>query len=231
MTRILREAFSATGEAAAPALPAATMLHDAAVVELHTSESSLNYYRELPAEEQALVARAVPKRQSDFGDSRWCAHRAVQNLGYTDGVILRGERGMPVFPDGVAGSITHTQGFRAALVASAQQWRSVGIDAERHRPLPPGILEVIANEHERAQLDRLAPLHADTLLFSIKETTYKTWFPVARTFLDFTDAEVTVHPDGRFESHILVADPPVEVIHGRWVVHDSLVVTFAGIPG
>ena len=50
-------------------------------VYLRTDEASnLTNYLELHPEEQGLVSQAVDKRKGEFGDARWCAHRALQEL-------------------------------------------------------------------------------------------------------------------------------------------------------
>ena len=64
--------------------------------------------------ERALVAHAVDIRKAEFGDARWCAHQALADLGRDSSQpILRGERGMPLWPSAVSGSLTHTNGCLA----------------------------------------------------------------------------------------------------------------------
>ena len=130
---------------------------------------------------------AVDRRKADFGDARWCAHAAMTGFA-EDQPILSGERGMPVFPDGVTGSLTHTEGLRAALVGRSSRWLSLGIDAEPATPLPEGVFNTIARPEEQRRIHRLARAegiaHVDKVLFSAKETTYKAWFPLTHRFLD-----------------------------------------------
>lgn len=52
--------------------------------------------------------------------------------------VLTGEGGAPAWPDGVVGSMTHCDGYRAAAVANAGEVRGVGIDAAHHLPFPRG---------------------------------------------------------------------------------------------
>ena len=85
-------------------------------------------------EEEALLASAIEKRRREFATGRMCAHSALQQLGYPAGAILRGSRGEPLWPEGVVGSITHCDGYRAAAVARSQEIVTLGIDAE---PTPP----------------------------------------------------------------------------------------------
>lgn len=72
-------------------------------------ESDLLNYEHLDPKEQSIVSHAVDIRKSEFGDARWCAHQALRELGFTgSNPILRGERGMPLWPEGFIGSMTHT---------------------------------------------------------------------------------------------------------------------------
>src|SRR5258708_36276243 len=95
-------------------------------------------------EEMAMVANAVDKRRREFATGRACAREALRELGIAPGPILAGERGMPRWPPGVVGSITHCAGYRAAAVAGSGDLMAIGIDAEPDAPLPDGVLDVVA---------------------------------------------------------------------------------------
>ncbi|WUI03417.1 4'-phosphopantetheinyl transferase superfamily protein [Spirillospora sp. NBC_00431] len=180
----------------------------------------------LPGEEGA-VARAVEKRRLEYTTVRWCARRALAELGVAPAPILRGERGAPSWPDGVVGSMTHCDGYRAAAVARAREMASLGIDAEPHAPLPGGVLDAIAREEESPHLDglrRASPgVHWDRLLFCAKEAVYKAWFPVTRRWLGFEDAVLTLDPGGTFQARLLVRDAPFTALDGRWTASDGLI--------
>lgn len=193
----------------------------------------LSNYEALHPLEKSLVSRATDVRKAEFGDARWCAHRALEDLGKHDGgPILRGDRGMPLWPDSVCGSITHTGGFRMAVVAPSLLVRSVGIDVEPAESLPAGVFEEIARPGEYPQIERLRQAGvecADRLLFCAKEATYKTWFPLTHRWLDFDQAEIDVREDGTFISYLLVRPTPVPFISGKWVLSDGYIVTSASV--
>jgi 4'-phosphopantetheinyl transferase EntD len=142
------------------------------------------------AEERA-IRNAVVKRRSEFATVRHCARLALANLGIDAGPIAPGQRGAPAWPPGVVGSMTHCQAYRAAAVARDADVRGLGIDAEPNQPLPEGVLDLVSSAAERRHLDGLAadePTIAwDRLLFSAKESIYKTWFPLAREWLGFEE--------------------------------------------
>lgn len=184
---------------------------------------------ELYPEELALIASAVPRRRAEFATARVCARRALAQLGIAPQPILRGETREPLWPQGVVGSLTHCAGLRAAAVARATDFRSIGIDAEPDAPLPDGILERVSVPAERAQLALGDRPHMDRLLFSAKESVYKAWFPLAQRWLGFCDAQIALNADGTFDARLLVSGP-VESFGGRWLARDGLLLTAIAVP-
>ncbi|NES14213.1 MULTISPECIES: 4'-phosphopantetheinyl transferase [Micromonospora] len=186
----------------------------------------------LPAERACLGERAVPGRRRDFTAGRVCARRALAGLGVPPAPVPSAPDRSPVWPPGVVGTITHTRDYCAAAVARAADLRSVGMDAERRRELNPGVRRKVCLPEEEAELARLpVGVPWPTLLFSVKETVYKAWWPVVGTWLDFHDARVTLDPDaGTFTARIAPArlatapapDPPSS-IDGRFTIDADLV--------
>ncbi|MGH3843161.1 MAG: 4'-phosphopantetheinyl transferase family protein [Pseudonocardiaceae bacterium] len=190
--------------------------------------------------EAEVISRAVDKRRREFRTVRHCARRALRQLGLPPAPVLRGERGEPLWPSGVVGSMTHCGGYRAAALALSCQVRALGIDAEPHQPLPAGVLDVVALEDERHRLSELAAADNatcwDRILFCAKETVYKAWFPLTRSWLGFEHADVTISPStinaaqGTFSARLLAPGPtltgePLTHLNGRWLRGDALVIT------
>jgi 4'-phosphopantetheinyl transferase EntD len=178
----------------------------AEVVAVDTREESLEV--ELFPEELAVLGRAVEKRRREFTTARACARQALARLGMAPCAIASGERGQPLWPEGLVGSITHCAGYRACALARAAVVVGVGIDAEPHAPLPEGVLGQVARAEERPRLAELArtepAVHWDRLLFCAKEAVYKVWFPLASCWLGFEDAALTFDPVGRiFQARLL----------------------------
>jgi 4'-phosphopantetheinyl transferase EntD len=200
----------------------------ATVVSVDTTEDPADAVL-FPAEE-ALIARAVAKRRREFTTARHCARQAMARLGIPPTAILRGERGAPLWPEGITGSLTHTAGYRAAALARTEDVAAVGIDAEPHAPLPDGVLDAISLPVERQWIEsrmQAAPhLHWDRLLFCAKESVYKAWFPVTGRWLGFEDAAVDVG-DGTFAARFLVpgarvGEKVLDTFAGRWTVRNGL---------
>ncbi|MEV0598811.1 4'-phosphopantetheinyl transferase superfamily protein [Streptomyces sp. NPDC050315] len=194
----------------------------------------------LYSQEASVVAAAVDKRQREFTTVRICARRALGTLGYPPVPLLPGTRGAPRWPDGVVGSMTHCDSYRAAAVARTDAVASIGIDAEPNAPLPDGVLDVIALAEERDRLKRLQDdipeVHWDRLLFSAKESVFKTWYPLTHRELDFDQARIEVAPapdaptTGTFTAHLLIPAPTLNghrlhTFTGNWLSHAGLLTT------
>nr|UZH43282.1 TdmX1 [Streptomyces sp.] len=198
---------------------------------------------DLHPEEAALIARAVDTRRREFTTARWCARRALAGLGAPAAPLLPGPHGVPVWPSGVLGSITHCAGFRAAVAARSSTVAALGIDAEPNAPVPDGVLDAIALPDERRhlrELERSWPeVRWDRLLFSAKEAVCKSWYPWTGQRLDFEDASLTFTPDdgtsGGFTARVLPPAPRGAALPGRlegcWLAERGLLLTAITVPG
>lgn len=183
--------------------------------------------------EEAVIARAVPKRRKEFATVRWCARQALGELGYPPAPLLPGRRGAPQWPAGAVGSMTHCLGYRAAAVAHASQVTAVGIDAEPDEPLPAGVLEAIALPEETERIARMAgrdgPASWERLLFSCKESVFKTWYPITGRELGFDGASIRFDPHNQSFTADLRVDSGTPLLpqrlHGRWTARRGLVVS------
>jgi 4'-phosphopantetheinyl transferase EntD len=202
----------------------------------------------LHPEEEPAVARAVPKRRAEHAAGRACAREALAALGEKPVAIPRdnADRGAPVWPKGVIGSITHCDGYRAAAVARSAQILALGIDAEPDGPLPEGVLGAIhSTDRERAALAELTAaepaIHWDRLLFSAKESVYKAWHPHHHRMLGFEECELLFDgpasaSGGSYTARVLVPGPLLsggagpEVFTGRWIARGGLVATAIAVP-
>lgn len=184
----------------------------------------------LAPEERACVRNAVASRRAQFGTGRLCARRALAQLGLPTGPLLVSAGGMPSWPGGCVGSITHTATYCAVAVKPAPPWRSVGVDAEDLRPLDVGILEAVTSDAERRWVRGLPVEDRDRytlLVFSAKEAYYKLQYPLTRRFLDFSDVEISVEPrDGTFRACARVPVPhELSVVEGRFAFSDGRVLS------
>lgn len=155
---------------------------------------------------------AVQKRKAEFIAGRYCAHAALAqlrgSLDETNGAMTNGQSAIgiganrePLWPEGVVGSITHTQGYASALVARRNKVRAVGLDSETWiKPgsvacIRPQILTTSEGHAEQLQLFE-SPLHYLTLVFSAKESLFKCLFPLVNRFFDFHAVLIILQPSG-----------------------------------
>ena len=170
--------------------------------------------------EAAMVAAAGEKRRRDFALGRFCAHAALTQLGRPQNVIGSGRDGAPLWPLGICGSITHTTGYAASLVAGRECFAGVGVDAEHVGGVTEKLWPRLFNESERAMLkEREDHAVAATILFSAKEACFKAHGPVSFTAID---VELS---DGGF-----LARSKAGELRGLFAVRGSLVLTAAYWP-
>ncbi len=212
------------------------ILPASAVVVATTGERSVDLF----PEEEAAVGNAVEKRRREFVTARACAREALARLGRPGQPVGAGARGEPLWPAGVVGSITHCAGYRACAVAPDSELVTIGVDAELAEPLPPGLIDDIALPEERRWIEWASAedpgVSWDRLLFSVKESIYKAWFPLARSWLGFEDASVALdRSTGTFAAHLLVPGPTLQGrkldgFRGRWLCADGLLLSAIAVP-
>lgn len=153
--------------------------------------------------EQACVADAVESRQREFTAGRNCLHRCLRDLGLQiHPPILMGKLREPLLPNGYVGTLSHCNGYCVAAVGHARQYLGLGLDVEHNTPLETGISSLICHPQElatvKSTLQALPPaeqqIYPDPgkLIFSIKESFYKAYFPQLQAYFDFLDVQVTL---------------------------------------
>jgi 4'-phosphopantetheinyl transferase EntD len=141
--------------------------------------------------EAACVARAVGRRRSEFATGRILARRAIRDLlGFSQPLPMNADR-TPAWPEGVTGSITHSQSHCAAAVALTSKMAALGIDVE---DIPRfGLSDVrsfMSNDEIETTLRSLSTSEQQTAMatfFSAKEAFFKCQYTVTRSWLDFHD--------------------------------------------
>lgn len=159
--------------------------------------------------------RGVAKRQAEHLAGRLCARSALHGLCGQALIPGRDADGVPIWPAGISGSISHGHGQAAALVALSRDWRSLGIDLEQQ--LPPERATRLAAEilttNELQRSGGLSPAEFAqrvTLTFSLKESLFKALFPLVRRRFYFHDAEL-LEVDGEQARLRLLLD-----LHHEW---------------
>ncbi len=192
----------------------------------------------LHPDEEAMVRRAVESRRRQFSAGRACARRALARLGIEDFPLINGTDRAPIWPAGVAGSISHTKSWCAVGVARQQDVRALGLDVESDAPLKTELWDTVCVSEELEWIGAQASGDRGRLaklVFSAKECAYKCQYAITRTFLGFDAMQVTIDRNRSvFEARFCrTVDPefrPGDVIAGRYRFFDEgLVVTAASL--
>jgi enterobactin synthetase component D len=139
-----------------------------------------------------IPVRAVRLRQLSFIGGRLCAEKALLSLHKDNVIIRRDPAGVPQWPDGVTGSITHSSKFASAMVAFSKEPGGLGLDHERLADGEPldGILSICCTPKDHAYLSVDTRSAIGTLIFSAKESSYKAMFFRLGRIVNFTEFEV-----------------------------------------
>ncbi|MDH4224932.1 MAG: 4'-phosphopantetheinyl transferase superfamily protein, partial [Deltaproteobacteria bacterium] len=117
-------------------------------------------------------------------------------------LLRRADGKTPAWPPGITGSLTHSGGWAAAAVARVEDFRGVGVDLERMRPVSNGLAQRILLPPEAAWLaDHPRPDQGLMWMFSAKEALYKALHPAGAEGLGFDVAVITftVEREGKAE--------------------------------
>jgi len=117
----------------------------------------------------------------------------MTELGLEKVSLLAGEKREPLWPPEVIGSITHTTGFAAAVVARRTEIDALGIDCEVVDSVGADLWERICTPGERERLEQLPEAQARqqaALIFAAKEAFYKCQFPQSHEWVGFEDVSI-----------------------------------------
>ena len=207
----------------------------------------------LHREEAALVETMPPTRRATFVAGRLAMRAAVAMHApqHASDPILRTERGAPVLPHAVAGSVSHKHDAALALMLPRHTLAHgaslhVGVDLE-HRPTArdvarPSIARRILTAPE---LDALSAFDADPLAqrervilsFAIKEAVYKAIDPTVQRYVHFTEVALQFSGDGAVAVSLLLPELAPDAItvraqyalDGRWIVATAVAETGSGL--
>jgi len=155
----------------------------------------------IPDEEWQQVATASPKRQREFSCGRNYSHQLLDQLGFSNFIIGRDDKGCPLWPDGLAGSISHTNNYCVAMIAPTDSYVSLGVDLEESGRMKKTLWPRLFTAAEIQQLGNIGELDKQlrqaAVIFSAKEAFYKCDYPINRQLHEFTDIEITLNSTSR----------------------------------
>jgi 4'-phosphopantetheinyl transferase EntD len=154
--------------------------------------------------EETHIAGSVEKRKREFRAGRALAREALEKLGIGPCAIPVGPNREPIWPAMITGSISHCSSLGVVALGLRNAYKSIGVDIELNKPLPPDIPELIFTNHERNSLPGSTGIqNLDTLTFSAKETVFKCLFPILGFYFDFKDVSLGFDTaEKRFTAHL-----------------------------
>lgn len=157
----------------------------------------------------------------------FCCHSAVTSKSIR----------LPIWPQGLAGSISHTQDQVFVIVSEKHQY--VGADLQGLIGLDTAqqIASLILTSSEQQLGQGLIQQGLDftqflSLIFSMKESLYKAVYPVVQTYIDFLEVELTdiniCQQTARFEfcSKIQRKYPILMQYQAQWQWHNGNVISY-----
>ena len=187
----------------------------------------------LSEEEQSYLENVSQNRRREFTAGRECAQLAMETLTITPSQVPAGEKGEPIWPATVVGSITHSRGYAAAAVAKTSEFRTLGLDAEIDEPLPEKVLSRIGDREEKEWVQKVKGsnyLHPGKILFSAKEATFKAWYPVTHQWLGFQEAHIDFHSDENTFTVQIQKKGPFKKLFGKFAIQQGIILTAIEVP-
>jgi enterobactin synthetase component D len=188
--------------------------------------------------EREYIGRAVESRQREFAAGRVLARGLLAELGHPGFAIVREKEGrLPVWPEGIVGSISHSDELCMAVVAEAGRYRGVGVDLEPDEPVQQDIERVVLKDGEHQWVGRGEDDERGRrcrMVFSAKEAVYKAFYPTTRTFWSFQDVTLEMDLDsdpevGRFLAQLPPGAGP-DSIEGRLLRRAGWIISSVAVP-
>jgi enterobactin synthetase component D / holo-[acyl-carrier protein] synthase len=185
------------------------------------------------------ITGAVEKRQAEYLAGRLCARQCLLATTGSAAIPERGDDGAPIWPGSCVGSITHTQGWAAAIAGPKPHFAGLGLDAEtllsdrRAAALARKILTPAERQRFHAELEN--PARLITLVFSMKESLFKALYPLTGRRFYFQDAElVSQSEDGkgrlRLLTELTAQWPAGRELDAQFVVENDRAISLVAVP-
>jgi 4'-phosphopantetheinyl transferase EntD len=169
------------------------------------------------------IARAALRRKADYLAGRAITLAAMTALDVPPAPVATAPSRAPIWPDGLAGSISHARG-RCACLLSQDTNHSYGIDTEaiaQGKSLTAILSETLtASERVTITQGPLSPATNATLAFSAKEALFKALYPQVGRHFGFDTAELTAPPTQDQVTLRLMTDLTPGLTKGQsWTLH------------
>lgn len=154
----------------------------------------------LHEDERRPLTRFAVRRKITYSGGRYALRELLKRHG-VDAAILTDDRGAPVLPASLRGSISHKDEVAAALLTQDVS-AHFGVDVEGVPGPSDDLAARILTDRELAVVKRMPDLERAlelSLRFSAKESIYKALDPYVRRYVAHEEVEVTPLADGTAE--------------------------------
>ncbi len=189
----------------------------------------------ISAREAAFIVDAVPKRRREFATARALAREGLERFfGLHDFNLLNDKDRAPIWPQGIAGSLSHSS-TRAWVALVDATYGTIGIDGEDRDKLERSLWHMTMYDEEIAYLKTLETSIQERralVIFSAKEALYKAQFPWSHKYVDFMAVQIRLNEDGSLQCIFQRDIAPFQsgfVVSGRWS-DEMEVLTTVSIP-
>ena len=189
----------------------------------------------LSEREAAAMTNVSDKRRREFSTTRALAREGLERFFDVRGFdLLNGENRCPIWPQGLEGSISHSD-TRAWVALVDAAFGTIGIDGEGRDELRRDLWHLTLLDEEMAYLETLDASvrgRRALTLFSAKEALYKAQYPRSGSFMSYTSLRVDLREAGLLSCTFQEAVGPFSkgfVSRGRWL-EENEVVTAVWIP-
>lgn len=172
------------------------------------------------------------RRRNEFIAGRIALHHLCDTLGHQVLEIKADHQGMPIFPETLKGSLSHSQGNLIGMVTNSPEIYSLGVDLESIVSLERAerLLQKIAGDDEFNILGKhFAIDKAFTIIFAAKEALFKAVYPLVKSMFWFEDAILVGYRADqnllRFQMDARIAkqSPSVKFVLVEWTQLDQAI--------
>jgi 4'-phosphopantetheinyl transferase EntD len=158
------------------------------------------------AEEIKIIHGSTVKRFNEFITGRTCCKRCLNRMNISDFPVLKDKYGLPVFPDHIVGSISHTKSIGIAITGKKEEYKALGIDVEEIGRIKKQHIGIFTTQEELNFLIQFSGFKQEaysTLIFSAKEAYHKMMFSITKNILNFKNINISVTGSNTFIVRLL----------------------------
>lgn len=185
-----------------------------------------NNIHNLHKEERDLIIKMPLKRINEFSTGRYGTRQLLKSYGINNFPIKRDLNGMPIFPRGIIGSISHSDKKCFVAMSTDNKYKSIGIDIEEYSKLNLNLCRYFLHENEIELVNRQIGVFQQIMaaaLFSLKEAFYKMQYSISKSYLDFLDAQVIFTEAGSIQFRLFcdigIDTDKIEAYYSFDIVH------------